>query len=412
MVHICDCIPARIRHALDELPETLDETYERTLRGINKANWEFAHRMFQFVSVASRPLHVNELADLLAFDFEAGSIPKFHEDCRLEDPADAVLSTCSTLLAIVNDDDDDDDRFAVIQFSHFSVKEFLTSTRLAESTDIISRRYYVSMTPAHTLVAQACLGILLHLDKDVTRDSLEDFPLAEYSAEHWADHARFEDVSRNVEDGMKQLFDPSKPHLAICVWIYDPAVPTWKRMSRNKTQLPLPRTSLHYAACWGLFSVAEFLIIEHSQDVCSRDSTDNATPLHLASRNGHVKAACKLIERGADVVAQNNYGQTPLHFASQRGQVDVARMLIERGADVAIQNRDGQTPVHLASHRGQIDVARMLIERGADVTAQNRDGQTPLHLASQRGQVDVACMLIERGADVTTQNRDGQTPLL
>src|SRR6266567_5015767 len=201
MVHICDCIPARIRHALDELPESLDETYERTLQGINRANWEFAHRMFQFVSVASRPLRVKELADLLAFDFKAGSIPKFYEDCRLENPADAVLSTCSTLLAIVNDRGS-----PVIQFSHFSVKEFLTSTRLAEATDNISRRYHVSMTPAHTLVAQACLGILLHLDKDVTRDSLEDFPLAEYSAEHWADHARFEDVSRNVEDGMKQLF--------------------------------------------------------------------------------------------------------------------------------------------------------------------------------------------------------------
>jgi hypothetical protein len=223
MVHICDCIPARIPRALAELPETLDETYERTLRVINKANWEFAHRMFQFVSVASRPLHVKELADMLAFDFEAGSIPKFHKECRLEDPEDAILSTCSTLLAIVNNQGS-----PVIQFSHFSVKEFLTSTRLAQATDIISRRYHVSMTPAHTLVAQACLGILLYLDKDVTSDSLKDFPLAEYAAKNWVDHAQFEDVSRNVEDGMKQLFDPRKPHLAICVWIHDSAIPTWK----------------------------------------------------------------------------------------------------------------------------------------------------------------------------------------
>jgi hypothetical protein len=127
----------------------------------------------------------------------------------------------------------------------------LTSTRLAEATDIISRRYHVPMTPAHILVAQACLGILLHLDKDVTSDSLKDFLLAEYAAEHWVDHARFEDVSRNVENGMKQLFDPDKPHLAICVLICDPAAPTWKRITRNKTPLPLPQTSLaslHYAA--------------------------------------------------------------------------------------------------------------------------------------------------------------------
>ena len=183
MVHICDCIPARIQRALAELPETLDETYECTLRMINKANWKFAHRMFQFVSVASRQLHVKELADLLAFDFEARSIPEYHEVWCLEDPADAVLSTCSTLLAVINDRGS-----PVVQFSHFSVKEFLTSTRLSEATVTISRRYHVSMTPAHTLVAQACLGILLHLGKDVTSDSLRDFPLAEYAAEHWVDH--------------------------------------------------------------------------------------------------------------------------------------------------------------------------------------------------------------------------------
>jgi len=43
--------------------------------------------------------------------------PKFREDWRLEDPVDAVLSTCSTLLSRVHVDDDDSQ---VIQFSHFS----------------------------------------------------------------------------------------------------------------------------------------------------------------------------------------------------------------------------------------------------------------------------------------------------
>ncbi len=119
-------MPARIQHALADLPETLDETYQRTLGEINKADWELAHRLFQFVAVASRPLRGEELAELLAFDFKAGPIPKFHEDWRLEDPVDAVLSSCSSLLAVVNVEDS-----RVIQFSHFSVKEFLTSARLA-----------------------------------------------------------------------------------------------------------------------------------------------------------------------------------------------------------------------------------------------------------------------------------------
>jgi hypothetical protein len=64
-------------------------------------DWEFAHRLFQFVSVASRPFCVKELAALLAFFFKAGPIPEFYADWRLEDLVDAMLSTCSSLLAIV-----------------------------------------------------------------------------------------------------------------------------------------------------------------------------------------------------------------------------------------------------------------------------------------------------------------------
>jgi hypothetical protein len=102
VVYICGCIPACIKQALAELPDTLDETYERTLREINKADWEFAHRLFQFVAVAARPLRVEELAELLAVDFKAGPIPKLHEGWRLPDPADVVLSKCSSLLVIVD----------------------------------------------------------------------------------------------------------------------------------------------------------------------------------------------------------------------------------------------------------------------------------------------------------------------
>jgi hypothetical protein len=383
------------------LPETLDETYERTLREINKADWEFAHRLFQFVVVASRPLRVEELAELLAFDFKAGPIPKFHESWRLEDPVDAVLSACTSLLAVV-----DVKGSPVIQFSHFSVKEFLTSARLAKSSDIIHRRYHVSMTPAHTLASQACLGTLLHLDKDViTRDSLDDYPLAEYAAEHWVYHAQFEEVSQSVEDGMKQLFDPSKPHLTVCIWIHNPESPWLKRNDRDEKPSPTPRSPLHYTAFWGLHSIVHFLVIELSQDVRSRSVTDDATPLHLASRYGHKQVASFLLEHGADVSAREKYGNSPLHLALRWGHVEVAHMLIEHGADVSARDGDEKTPLHLALQEGHVEIAHMLIERGADVLAQDGDEKIPLHLALRWGHVEVAYMLIERGAQPRTATR-------
>jgi ankyrin repeat protein len=410
LAHICGCIPARIRHALADLPETLDETYERTLREINKADWEFAHRIFQFVAVAVRPLGVEELAELLAFDFETGTIPKFREDWRLEDPIQAVLSICPSFLAIVDDKIHYSDR-KVVQFSHFSVKEFLTSARLAKANNIILHRFHISETLAHILAAQACLGYLLHLNKDVTRASLRNLYFAEYSAEYWVDHVRVEDVSRNVEDGLKELFDRTKSHLEVCIWMYDPCLPSPGPGYRFERPSPPRGTPLHYAALWDLYSIVELLINEHSQNVNSQDFTGSATPLHLASCDGHIKIARRLLECGANVKAQNKDKETPLHVASKRGQTEVARVLIERGADISAQDKDGQTPMHLASQAGKQEVTRVLIECGADVSTQDKDGRTPMHLASQAGDLEVIRVLIEGGADVSAQDKDGRTPM-
>ena len=398
------CLPACIRQALEELPESLDGTYARILQDIDKANWKYAHRIFQCVAVASRPLCVKELGEFLAFDFDAGPTPAFRADWRPEDPLNSILSTCSSLLAVVKLAD-----LEVIQFSHFSVKEFLVSTRLAETKDPISH-YHVSTTPAHTLVAQACLGTLLHLDENITSDSLEDFPLTDYAAEYWVDHARFEKVSANTQVGMKHLFDPRKRHISVWLWIFDPDAP-WCRHQRS-THPPQPREScLYYAALFGFHQLIAFLVVECSQDVDAMDSNHQWTPLHVASRAGHVEFARVLVGHGADVNAQGQYKSTPLHLASQRGHVDFAWLLVEHGADVDSQDDIQCTPLHLALKCGHVDLARVLVELGADVNAKDSYEWAPLHQALKGRHVEFALVLVERGADVTAQNDFKSTPL-
>jgi len=405
IVYLRLCLPGNIRHALSVLPKTLDDTYERSLREINEANWEFAHRLFQCVVVASRPLRVEELAELLAFDFKTVPIPKFHESWRPKDPAYEVLSTCSSLLAIINVGGS-----SVIQFSHFSVKEFLMSIRLAETSDIITRRFHISMTPAHTLAAQACLGTLLHLDKNITRDSLRKFPLAEYAAKHWVDHVRFKNVSPNVEDGMKHLFDPNKPHLAVWVWIHDPEE-SWDKDERDERPSQPRGMPLHYAAHYGLDTMVRYLVIEHSQDVNARGLYKKSTPLHQASARGHVTIVRALLEHDADVTAQDKNGATPLHLASQWGGVEIVRILLMRGADVTAQDNKRSTPLHQASKQGHADSVRVFLELGVDATAQDKNGWTPLHCASYEGHVEVVSVLLEHGVDATVKDKNGRTPL-
>ncbi|KAI0283190.1 hypothetical protein BC826DRAFT_1061056 [Russula brevipes] len=135
------------------------------------------------------------------------------------------------------------------------------------------------MTPAHTIVAQACLEVLLHLHENPTEDTLKKLPLAEYAARYWVGHARFENVSPRIEDQMKRLFDPKKPHLSAWVWIYDPIFRS-DRFGRSQLPSQVKATPLHYAAVCGLPDVVRFLIVECSQDINARDSQYHETQEH------------------------------------------------------------------------------------------------------------------------------------
>ena len=93
----------------------------------------------------------------------------------------------------------------VVQIGHLLVKEFLTSPRFAQKLDTISSHYHISMSPAHTFIAQACLGILLHLPETVTKDSLMHYPLAEHTAKHWFEYGPFRGDENNSLSGRNHI---------------------------------------------------------------------------------------------------------------------------------------------------------------------------------------------------------------
>ena len=120
-------------------------------------------------------------------------MPKLNPGWRWEDQEE-VISACSSLVTIVKDGD-----LRVVQFSHFSVKEFLTVDRLAEPMRDVSR-YHIRLEAAHTILAQACLGVLLRLGERVDRDSIKSFPLVRYVAQYWPTDAQVENVSSHIKE--------------------------------------------------------------------------------------------------------------------------------------------------------------------------------------------------------------------
>ncbi|KAH9009371.1 hypothetical protein EDB83DRAFT_463377 [Lactarius deliciosus] len=435
------CFPSNLRQFLNELPESLDETYERILRGINKAQKDNARRLLQCLAVAVRPLQVEELAELLAFDFQessSGGIPKLKDDWRWDDQEEAVLLTCSSLIAVVPSYYGS----PVVQFSHFSVKEYLTSPRLARSDEDVSR-FHIDLKAAHTILAQACLGTLLRLDEHA---DAAGFPLVKYAARHWVDHARFEGVSSRLQDGMDDLFDTSKSHFAAWIRVHD-IDEGWDFFTSSRIQGV--GSPLYYASFCGFDDLAKRLIMKHPEqvnanggrivaplpaalykrhfsvaDLLRKHGADmnlrdecNRTTLHSASIDGNVDIMRWLLANRADANAQMASRQAPLHVAALNMELDAVRLLLEHKADPNSRNDKGETPLYCPMRFPQhfpegkcIDVMRRLLEHRADSNARDHNHSTPLHQASSKGLLEVARLLLNHGANVDAKDGEGRTP--
>ena len=397
------CFPPNLHQVLNEFPETLDETYERILNGINKAQRDYAHRLLQCLTVAARPLRVDEIAELLAFDFQAsssGGIPKL-KGWRWDDHEEAVLSTCSSLIVIVRSGDS-----RIVQFSHFSVKDYLTSPRLARSHGDVSR-FHIDLNAAHTIMAQACLATLLQLDERAENGGSKGHPLAKYAAQHWVDHARFENVSSRVQDGMDALFDASEPHFAAWLRVHD-IDERWANFSGWSS--PGDGSPLYYAAFCVFYDLVERLIMKDPEEV-NEESGWIIAPLPAALYKRHFRVADLLYRHGAAVYVQGSDGGTPLHAASGLGQVDIMRWLLNHGASGNDRDEAYWTPLHQAAIGMRLEAVQVLLDHDADINARTGEGNTSLYVAVDDGSlpfmdrkildvdIEMVRLLLEHGAD-------------
>ena len=387
----------------------MDETYERVLKEIKKPNRDHARRLLQCLVVAIRPLRVEELAEVLAIDFDdVEEIPKLNPSWRWEDRERALLTSCSSLIAIV-----DTGNFRVVQFSHFSVKEYLTSARLATSSREVSQ-YHIALQPAHTILAQASVSVLLQLGAHYEQESVENF-LAAYAAKYWVRHAQFEDVASHIK-GMEYLFDLDKPYFQAWRRLYDIDIqPPRPSVFYNFTLFTSPNadTSLYYAALCGFSDLVERLMVKHPGHV-NAIGGHYMTPAVAALAGRHFELAQVLHRNGSSVEPRGDVQNIPLHSAAFNGDLEVVQILLEYGVDVDCPDEFSRTPLNYASqngHRNDARVARLLIERGADTNTRSYEGGTPLHCASVYGRIEIARLLIEHGANVEVKNDYGKTPL-
>ena len=369
--------------------------------GIRKSDRDLAHRLLQCLSVAARPLHIEELAEIGAIDFDGAeeATPKLIEARRSENLQRDVLSICSSLIMVV-----DTGHSRVVQFSHFSVKELLTSNRLAtyHSEDI--SRFHIAPEPAHTTLTQACLATLLQLHDSSSNDQVErNFPLAGYASQHWVDHARSGMVSSRIETGMRRLFDSTGPYFATWLRLYN-IDDHWNGFGNAWVARGSP---LYYASLCGFRDLAEHIINVSPKQINATGGRRHS-PLAAALCKEHFHVANLLLQHGASVDVTDSNNQTLLQVASAEGRSDVVQWLIDHGADM---RNDHVALIHLAAANGHSEVIQTLLGHGVKIDSADNDGRTALHLASSSGKVEIVHLLLKHGADPNAVDQDGCTPL-
>ena len=86
-----------LKKQLADLPEGLEETYDRILLGIKKKDHNYVKVFLQWLSFAVRPITLLELAATAAVDLSAENGPEYNSDNELEDVKN-VLKMCSSLV--------------------------------------------------------------------------------------------------------------------------------------------------------------------------------------------------------------------------------------------------------------------------------------------------------------------------
>lgn len=202
-----------------------------------------------------------------------------------------------------------------VKLAHFSVKEYLISADIQNGA---VSQFGISESVCHEVISQTCVAYLLQLHTvSLTWETVESFPLAEYSSEHWVSHVRLSDVN-------------SSPILQSLIW----------NLFRNDDE-----SFINWARLWNTEN-------DYDDTDYNISLSDVSAPIIYASRLGLSFLIPLLLRSGVDVNVKGNNEETALIMASLEGYETIVGILLASGADVSAEAEDGQTALYISKTCG------------------------------------------------------------
>lgn len=161
---------------------------------------------------------------------------------------------------------------------------------------------------------------------------------------------------------------------------------------------------IHYAAFYWNQAYVEILL-KAKTNINAMNQKKN-TPLHLSSsgfnpNQDHTpKFEEFLISKGANIDAENNWGETPimLLFESKTDAkfdpVTALMVFLKNNANLKKKNVYKETVLHYACRKGSTISALTLINKGMSLDEENIHGNTPFSLSIMNGHEDLCIFLI------------------
>ena len=284
-----------------------------------------------------------------------------------------------------------------VRLAHFSVKEYLESSRILTSE---ASRFHLESVTGHRFLAQSCLTYLRHYsvssEKASNQSDLEIFPLLQYAAESWFHHCA---LQQGVGEASRELTflqqDYARRHWRL---VHDPDQYWDGPFEYRSKHLP---SAIYYASLLGLGPVVSSLLSSRADVNAQGGRYGNA--LQAALAKGHKGTVQLLLDNGAYVNTQGGLYGSALQTASAVGNKEIVQLLLDNGANINAQGGRYGNALQAALANGYKGIVQLLLDNGAYVNAQGGRYGSALQAASVRGYKEMVQLLLDTGADINAQ---------